>query len=531
MGAVAEESVGMPGIAIDLAGADAVLDKLREEVGDGLAPVVHQGRAGISGQALFGIGSPSPEVSAARTAYRDVATVCLANLTTHLSNAEDLVSRLEQAIEGYRQADTLSTFTVMPQDADEQDDPTFSGGAFGSGMVSGFAVTFRPPPLPEPREYVTPYCLDWGAYNVPRDAAILQQEGDDGTYQQVMAFRALSAGLGAHYRRILLLRDELAMVWSPQESEAARQYQTLLDQHIAGVVQDAAVSSTNANLLYGIVDALAEAKGKINGYHDRWNQVTTDWTPEFWDHAAEQLDGLARDKLIETDSTIRDWRSGIIVADSAKPFAPVPATPDEQSGSGAGSVGGGGGGYPVAPVPGRNPVTGPVLAGAPQPVPASPSNPPSMLPIPPGVSTLAPLGGAWVLPGAGTGPMGRLMPMPQPSGPTAPGGPAGPRGRAGLRPPSAGLSGLVGGPGAAGTGPAGGVIGGGGAHKPGRGGGKVGPGAGREQWEVRKGVRPVIDGSDHVAVPQVSAPQIRAPGSDGPEFNVWFAETATPWRA
>lgn len=59
------------------------------------------------------------------------------------------------------------------------------------------------------------------------------------------------------------------------------------------------------------------------------------------------------------------------------------------------------------------------------------------------------------------------------------------------------------------------------------GGGKVAPGAGREQWEVRKGVRPVIDGSEPVAAP---ADRFTA-GADGPEFGSWFARTATPWKA
>ncbi|HZM77126.1 MAG TPA: hypothetical protein VFC19_15440 [Candidatus Limnocylindrales bacterium] len=522
----------MAGIAIDLPGAEAVLDKLREEVTGGLAPVVHQGRAGIGVRAQFGLGSPSPEVTAARAAYHDAATVCVANLFTHLSNAEHMIARLELALEGYRQADAQSAVSMPPQDVhDVDEDPTVSAGAFGSGMVSGFAVTFRPPPLPEPREYVTPYCLDWGAYNVPRDAVILQREGEDGVYQQVMAFRALSAGLGAHYRRLLMLRDELAMVWSPQVSEAAMQYQALLDQHIAAVVQDAAISSTNANLFYGIVDALADAKGKIDGYHQRWNEVTTDWTPEFWDHAAEELDGMARSQLIETDSTIRDWRSGILVGDSAKPFGPAAAPPDEPPGGGGNSTVSGHA-YPVSPVPGKNPVTGPVLASAPQPVPASPANPLSMLPIPPGASPLAPTGGAWVLPGPGTGPVGRLMPMPQPTGPSGPGGPGGssgpaggsvgPRGPAGVRPPMAGPSGLMGGgPGSAGSA---GVIGGG-SHGSGKtGGGKVAPGAGREKWEVRRGVNPVIDGSEPV-VPD------RYVGGDDLNFDAWFARTATPWTA
>jgi len=504
----------MAGIAIDLAGADAVAEKLRDEVAGGLAPVVHQGLAGIGSEALFGLGSPSGEVSAARKAYQDVATVCVRNLATHLSNAEHLVSTLEQAIEGYRLADAQLALAVRPDESDE--DPTFSGGAYGSGMVSGFAVTFRPPSPPEPREYVTPYRLDWGSYNVPRDAVILQQEGDDRAYQQVMAFRALSAGLGAHYRRLLALRDELAMVWSPQESEAAAQYQVQLDRHIAAVVQDAAASSTNANLFYGIVDAMAVAKGRIDGYHARWNEVTTDLTPEFWDHAAEELNVMARDHLIETDSVVRDWRSGIIVADSAPQFGPAPTAPEPVGGGGNSAAGGRG--YPVPPVPGMDPVTGPALAGAPQPVPASPANPPSMLPIPPGVSPLAPMGGAWVLPGPGTGPAGRLMPMPQPIAqqPIAP------------RPPTTGpSSGVVGGaPGSAGTGPSG-QVGGGSRGAAKAGGGKVAPGAGREQWHVRRGVRPVIDGSEPVDTP---ADRFTG-GADGPEFDAWFPRTATPWKA
>lgn len=523
----------MSGIAIDLAGADAVLEKLRAEMGGGLTPVVHQGLAGIGTQARFGVDSPSGEVKAARTAYQDAATVCVANLSTHLSNAEHLVLALEQAIEGYRQADAASSFAIVPQE--REDDPTIAGGAFGSGMVSGFAVTFRPPVMPEPREYVTPYCLDWGAYDIPRDAAILRDEGHDGAYQQVMAFRALSAGLGAHYRRILGLRDELAMVWSPQESEAALQYQQLLDQHISAVVVDAAASSTNANRFYGIVDALAVAKGKVDSYHARWNEVTTDWTPEFWDHAAEQLDGMARTELIETDTTIRDFRSGIIVADSAKTFADPskpegPADPSGSSGNGRG---------PVAPVPGMNPVTGPALAGAPLPVPASASNPPSMLPIPPGVTPLAPNGGAWVLPGPGTGPLGRVMPMPSgPGGPVGPGGSGGPgraaglRGPGGLRPPMGGPAGLVGGAagplgggaGAHGATGQGGIIGGGGRGAGKAGAGKVAPGSGREKWEVRQGVQPVIDGSKQVA-------QQDSFGGNDVEFESWFARTATPWKA
>jgi len=131
------------------------------------------------------------------------------------------------------------------------------------------------------------------------------------------------------------------------------------------------------------------------------------------------------------------------------------------------------------------------------------------------------------------------MPMQQPLGPTAPGGvggTAGARGPAGLRPPVAGPSGLMGGrPGPAATGPAGppgsagsaGMIGGGARGAGKTDGGKVAPGSGREKWEVRRGVRPVIDGPGQVAPVPARIPS----GGDDTDFDGWYARTATPWKA
>jgi hypothetical protein len=164
-----------------------------------------------------------------------------------------------------------------------------------------------------------------------------------------------------------------------------------LDNLITSVARDAASLTVAARGLHGIMTSLAGARKKIQPLAARWEEVTGDWIPEFWDEVAAELNDQARTAMLVAAAEVRDHASRL-----GRPSELHPAT----------------GTNPPPPLPGYRPTTSdnPRLAGMPRPVPAIPPHPVSMLPIPPG-NPYAPDGGAYLLPGPGVGPHGFIVPV------------------------------------------------------------------------------------------------------------------------
>jgi len=376
--------------------------------------------------------------------------------------------------------------------------------------------------LPPQPKWDPAWCSQWNAFDVPRLWDMLEPEGNEAVREQVRGFVRLSDALEEFYRLLRTRRDQITAAWcAPSATEFLRR----LDEFGVDLLSNAACARQTAHALDSTATALATAKDQVRQLKTQWDDVTTDWVPEWWDNEAADLNQRARQIMTEADKAVAAARPGITSPDlirsisDLEPIKVIDAKPETVGADGTMPVSSGSSGWPgtrVPPVPGYEPVVptqgSPGLAGAtgaPRPVPAVPGTPVSMLPIPPG-SPYAPFGGAYILPGHGVGRAGYVVPMPPSSGPSA--GAGGPRP---LLPPAATAAS---GPGSAGMMP-----------MPMPGGGAGGHGALYRRpnvtWEVDKGVPPVIKVErDELILDQPTPKQEE-------EFRDWFTDLAYPWRA
>ncbi len=370
-------------------------------------------------------------------------------------------------------------------------------------------------------------CVAWTAFDVPRIWDIVATENSPRGWEQVNGFRQLADLLVDHHRRLNGQHFELAHAWqSPAADEMLQRVGTFAES----LLSDAHCAQSTAYALHNIMTTYAEARTKIGNIHTRWDNVTTDWIPEWWDHAAEELNNEAQAIMIKTDEAVRDYRKRIL---APRTFGTL--DDDISISISDGSVSTSLDGSPlVPPVPGYYMwANGSVRSGADTIdrgpaltswqdrgyIPAVPGQPVSMLPVPP-ESQYAPIGGAYVLPGPGVGRGGYVISVP--AGPRHPSidnhssvgsGRESSYRRGVTQQPTSSGPGLV--PTAVGTGPQS-------SHQSGR-------GLYRRSniiWKVEEGVPPVIE----AAIQDGFDPsQVGRQPEDA--FKEWFAELAYPWRS
>ncbi|MEV6968615.1 hypothetical protein AB0M47_26220 [Hamadaea sp. NPDC051192] len=509
---------------IDLQAFAALIAALNADVAQGLAPGASRAMESLGAELVSGARSPSGEISAARAAIQDAAQMFLANVPAHLANADALLKAAEKVFSHYRETDILSQaelqrVTAASVAAGEPADESTSANA-GSNLSSEFIGPLPASQIPDQIPYPG-FCLNWKAYDVPRIWSMVKDEGSRAVWAQIDAYRRLADALEAQYRRMLVLRDQLSAVWTGQ---AAAQFLAAWDKHAAALGEDALCASRTTGALVGLAQSLTRARAKIEPIYAEWRSVTHDWTPEWWDSAAAKANDKAQLVMRQTDAAIADHRSTITVPRATPTFYEVgtPLSTDPTTDGGSTFRGKDETSQPaskpttrlVPPVPNTNPVVdnGPELTGTPLPVAVSPSTPPSVLPIPPGVCELAPGGGAYVLPGPWVR-SGRILPMPVPPTSTAFGGRT--HGAAG----AAGVG--------RGGAPNGMMVGAAGAPMSGQSGegGRKRQRMGTEEWEVAQGVPPVIGSVEDLPQVEEAAP----PEEDA--FDRWFTQLASPWEA
>jgi hypothetical protein len=374
------------------------------------------------------------------------------------------------------------------------------------------------------------WCTAWDAYDVPRIWDSVAEEDDAVGWGQVNGFRNMADELAKSYEDLRRSRETLAAAW---QSPAAAAMLARIDHFTESLLLDARCAATTATALDGIMDTLAKARMNVVILKRRWDSVTSDWIPEFWDNAAADLNEQAAVIMSDADQAIRDYRTQIITPDTARGVrqeelsAQLPGDPLDASASS--------GGKKIPPIPGYSPVgtanssrdaqapADPELAGMPRPVYASPGEPVSMLPVPPG-NPHAPYGGAYILPGPGVGRSGYLVPMPG----NGSSGRATPiqNGQWGAGRSAMGRPSMIGG----------GALSGGGLMPMAM--GSVPPASGQSQggrdqkgkadttWEVERGVPPVIEGiATDAYIPGLPSAQ------QEDAFKDWFAELAYPWQS
>jgi hypothetical protein len=525
-------SMTTQGIAIDLQAVTDLFSKLSADVDAGFAPDGERAVLGVGCGARFGTGFARVEavgqVRAGADSFNGASIRYTENVRQHLTNARGMLATVETILKRYRNVDGVASTlasSAMIRSGEYVDESTSANAGTVQG---GIATTLTQPPLPRVPEFPASD-IAWGtAYDVQRMTDVLFSDDIDEAWNQVSALRLLGQTLENHYRRVLELRPTLADAWPASGSVTAEQAQSLLDEHARAVWQDAVCAQTTAKSLDGIVAAISQARQKMAPLYERWQNVTTDYMPESFDHAAKDLNMQGREVMVALDATVADLRTQIYWPDT------VPRSEYSRdwtvivpSGSGGGSASSSSGTEgddsstntsprrsSIPSVPGAIPVNGPVLSGGISPVGVTPGTPPSTLPIPPGILPNAPYGGAWVLPGPMTGSMGRLLPMARPTtGGASTTGAFGAAARSGAT-GAPGKSGVMGMP----MGGYGGGAGSGGAANRQR--------MATEQWEVAHGVPPVI--GEVVAAEEEQEEE--AVNAAQEEFEEWYRRIATPWE-
>jgi hypothetical protein len=383
---------------------------------------------------------------------------------------------------------------------------------------------------PKQPTWNVPYCLAWSAFDLPRIWDMVEREGSEAAWEQVNGFTFLADFLEDQYRLWRSQRDQIAEAW---QSPAATEFLKVMDKFTDDLLSDATCARQTSLAWNRTVEALGNARSRMEPLKEQWDSATSRHGHEGWDALANHLNQQARKIMTETDKAVADARPLITSPSPNEAWklkeptvieeGPFPASTSPPPGGAASATSR----TRVPPVPGYEPLTevqtGPELTasrptslppGAARLVEAVPGTPVSMLPIPPG-SAYAPFGGAYILPGPGVGRGGYVVPMPQPPGT---GSMTGPRT---LLPPAAAAAGGAGGGVPGGMMPvpmAGGATGAGGGH---------GPLYRRPSvaWHVDEGVPPVIKVDHDEFVPGQPTPKQEE------EFKDWFTDLAYPWRA
>ena len=268
------------------------------------------------------------------------------------------------------------------------------------------------------------WCTNWGAFNTPRLWAMVSDEDDPDAWRQVAAWGEVAGAVQEHRTRLVEARDALTAAWPPEQNGASQAFVAELNTLIARMDTAQTDADTTATGLANILEALRTAKNDIQPLYAEYKDKNSDWVPDWWDNAEDEIDKKAQDHMIKAEQTVEQHVAQLKVPD---PYKMDPADvreddPPKKPTSGSGSGGSGssgsarGGGSvppavphdPVPPMPGQDAIVpdqggsdgsgsggsgsapgGPGLAG----VITAPGAPPSGGVTPPGVVP-PPSGGA-----------------------------------------------------------------------------------------------------------------------------------------
>jgi hypothetical protein len=282
----------------------------------------------------------------------------------------------------------------------------------------------------------------WSAYNTPRIWAMVENEDDPESWRQVAALGSMAGLLNDQRKRLELARESLIQAWPPEQNVAAKAFVDLIDDLLFNMAKNKKIADSNAAALGQVLEALRQAKAKIEPLYRTYLEKNDDLVPGWWDNAEDELDEKAREQMRSAERIVAQPES-VIVAPEIYELGPQNYVDDpigRPVGTGSGSAsgvtpfaaGGAGGGSAIIPVPHDPP---PPLRDS---VSTGPSErPPSATDLTPGSSGPS-LAGVITPAPVGSPPIA-AQPLPSSvvPGPTSPvttpgliiGGPGGPGGR------------------------------------------------------------------------------------------------------
>ncbi|WP_144119726.1 hypothetical protein [Catellatospora sichuanensis] len=384
----------------------------------------------------------------------------------------------------------------------------------GSTAAEAKTDELRLPPQPTWRYAFT----NWDRYDIPRIWDGVSCVSRSETWDQAQSIGRQADQLNAQADDLERLRERLAAAWSGGQTPAAAAALERISLLISSLRADALAATTTARGVNGVLEAMAAARQKLAPIVNEYLEITNEHHPYAWRHEATRLNEQAREVMMATEQAIRDHRKNIIVPAQVEQRG-VTFTPEPQPTTPK-PLGTGPEGYtpdvfgPPESGPTDSSASWPVSRGPaevaddmeqefPQPigrpVPGLSSGGTAMLPIFPG-SPYAPQGGAYVMP-TDAGATGYVMPMSNAPGASHAGSRGG--GMPGLMPMPTPLGGAPSGRG--GDGP---------YYRRGA----------DTRWEVRQGIRSVIEPEARPGLPKPE------PMHNVEDFREWYTEVAMPWR-
>ena len=215
------------------------------------------------------------------------------------------------------------------------------------------------------------WCTNWGAFNTPRLWAMVSDEDDPDAWRQVAAWSEVAGAVQQHRTRLVEARDALAAAWPPEQNGAAQAFVTELNTLIARMDTARADADTTATGLAGILEALRTAKNQLEPLYEQYKDKNSDWVPNWWDNAEDDIDKRAREQMIKAEQTVEQHVTQLKVPDQYTMDPRGGRTIDDpppSSGTGSGSTSSSGGSGststfsvpvphdPVPPLPGQDPI-------------------------------------------------------------------------------------------------------------------------------------------------------------------------------
>jgi hypothetical protein len=231
-------------------------------------------------------------------------------------------------------------------------------------------------------------CTDWSRFDVPALAGFVNEDLSSG-WTQVSAWWQAYDLTREHLVVLRQARETIVRVWPPQTNRAAAAYLDQLDALIASMDNMRVAAEANGRALAGILTVLDNARGTVDGLHERWRQQQESLWSEVGAVASAatgnpaglvdvsialassdekaRLNAQAQATMRATDQAVYEYLPQLVIPVGRQ--NPIEDVKPVGTGTrdGAGSSSGGGSlrppVIPPAPAPAPAPVAGPVLTG------------------------------------------------------------------------------------------------------------------------------------------------------------------------
>ncbi|WP_148307882.1 hypothetical protein [Actinoplanes friuliensis] len=208
----------------------------------------------------------------------------------------------------------------------------------------------------------------WPAYNTPRIWAMVANEDNPESWQQVAALSSMAGLIHDQKSRLEASKQKLIDAWPPGDSKAAAAFVRMIDYVLLNMEEDRKTADKNAAALGRVLGELQQAKKDIAPLYQSYLEKSDDWVPGWWDNAEEELDGQARARMRQAEQVIAKPENAITPPEvyefAPRKFVdrPVGGSDETEGGRGSG-VSRGGTGVADFQVPHNPPPTLPGFAG------------------------------------------------------------------------------------------------------------------------------------------------------------------------